>query len=176
MSKTMTITRIDLPSKGDKVNITFLQTGINAGEPVETDNKIVIHKKPHDDLANAFLAMVPHILWISQLSPIKSVDDTYFNNFGFQDDEEFKGVNVTSIIISGKDLDFVQLIGTKTTDKLEVVSISCPKVWLDDESTKAYQYASTLREQKETLLSEAVAFYKGKYKPSDQGELEFATS
>lgn len=176
MSKNLNITRVDLNKNGQSVSLVFGQTAVSkSGDDFNSDNKIKIHKEPSEDLTNAFIKLVPHLLWVTQLYGTKSVKEDFFDNYEFvgnDDMPEFKGVNVTGVIISGKDNDFVQLIGTKTTDKKEVVSISAPRVWLEDVSEKAYIHLGILAEQVNEVIKEAEAFYNGKFKPTQQQELQ----
>lgn len=171
------LSRVDLHPKGTSVTLTFGTLSVpKNGEPFDSDNKITVHKEPSEDLSNAFLSLVPHLLWIPQLYPTKvdNVDEDWFNNFVFVDNDDFpqfKGVNVTGIEISGKDNDFVQLVGTKTTDRLEVIAIKTPKIWLEDASEKAYFHSSILGDQIKEAMKEAELFYNGKFKPSNQQDL-----
>lgn len=171
------LSKAELHKDGKSVTLTFGTLSVpKNGEPFDSDNKITIHKEPSEDLSNAFLSLVPHLLWIPQLHRTKAdgVDEYWFNDFVFVDNEdmpEFKGVNVTGIEISGKDNDFVQLIGTKTTDRLEIISIKTPKIWLDDASEKAYFHSEILGNQVKVAMKEAELFYNGKFKPSNQQDL-----
>jgi hypothetical protein len=171
MQETVKINRIDLNKNGKSVTLTFGQTAVSKDGTVDSDNKVTIHRAPHDDLANAFLRMVPHVLWITQLRPERLVSEDFFNDFGFTNDADFNGINVTGVAISGKDDDFVQILATKTTSRLEVIAINTPKIWLGDESTKAYSHLNILSKHVDEARKEANKFYKGKYKPELQETL-----
>lgn len=171
------LTKAELHKSGQSVTLTFATLSVpKSGEPFDSDNKVVMHKEPSEDLSNAFLSLSPHLLWVTQLHPTKveNVNEEWFNNFVFVDNEDmpqFKGINVTGIEISGRDNDFVQLTGTKTTDRLEVISIKTPKIWLDDASEKAYVHSEILGNQIKEAMKEAELFYNGKFKESSQQDL-----
>lgn len=171
------IQRVDLKKDGKGVTLKFEQSAVgrDGGGIVDSDNNITIHKKPHDDLANCFIKMVPHLMFLSELAKPEVLRPEWFDDFKFLDDERFVGVNVTGIIVSGKDRDILRIIGTKTTSKKEAVSIIAPQVWMEEEGEAKYVLADVLRTTFSKLMDEVDKFYvKGKYAPEDQLELEMS--
>lgn len=172
---TLTIKKVELDPKGKKVKLTFEQLVVpkNGGDPFKKEVVETIHQEPDDSLVNAFLKLIPHAMFISQLIPTQMGEiESFIDNYQFTDDARFKGVNVTAIELSGKDLDFVQVTVEKTNDRKETFSFKPAKLWMDDQTDKAYVHTSHFAEIKNEVFSEAEAFYKGKYKPSSQQELQ----
>lgn len=171
MSSTLTINSIELKKNGQEVFLDYEQLMSAEGTPTFKDkNKKNRSKKPSDDLINAFVMMVPHLMYTTQLFKVGPTDDAFFE-FGFLTDTQFLGINVTSVAISGKERDIIVLTGEKVTDKLEVVKFKSPPIWLEDVSEKAYPFLNRLSDNLESLLAEAEKYYHGKYEPEAQQAL-----
>lgn len=171
MSSTVTINSVELKKNGQEVVLDYEQLMTAEGTSTFKDkNKKNRSKKPSEDLINAFVKMVPHLMYTTQLFKVGPTNDDFFE-FGFLAEEQFKGINVTSVVVSGKDRDFVQLSGEKMTDKLEVVTFKSPKIWLDDVSEKSYPFMNKLSENLEDLMKEAEKYFHGKYEPEAQQAL-----
>ena len=109
MSSKLTINSIELKKNGQEVVLNYEQLMTAQGtEPFKDKNKKNRGKKPSEDLVNTFVKMVPHLMYATQLFKVGPTSDDFFE-FGFLVQEEFKGINVTSVVVSGKDRDFVQL-------------------------------------------------------------------
>ena len=163
------IKRVDLHTTGKYVKLEFEQSAASrGGEVVDSDNKVTIHKKPHDDLANAFIRMVPHLMFLTELASVKVTRPEYFDDFAFVDEPEFKGVNVTGIVISGKDRDMIKLLGTKTTSKKQVIPLNAPVIWLEDNAENRYVLGDILRSNFSKLMDEAEKYHQGKYAVEEQ--------
>lgn len=168
------IKRVDLKKDGKSVFIEFEQSAASrAGEVVDTANKQLVYKAPHEDLTNRFLKMIPHLLYRCQLVQSLPTSEDWYDNYEFQQDDRFKGILVTGVIISGADRDMIKLIGRKTTDDKQVVPLNAPLIWLDEVGDKAYPLMSIFRANYEALLKEAEAYYNGKYAAEAQVELTF---
>lgn len=175
MSDTLKIGRVDLAKDGKSVSIKFEQMVSDGDLPFKKRGNDVFEKEPTEDLTNIFIKLIPHVLWIPQLYPTKAdVDKDWFDNFTFLDNPEFPefaGINITAVVISGKDEEMVQLIGTKTNDRKEVMPLTPAKIWLDDASEKAYFHSSIVKATIEELKKEVEAFHKGKFVPAAQQSL-----
>lgn len=171
MSK-LKIKRVELHKSGKKVILTFAQSVVGkGGEPVLKDVKETIYKEPNEDLVSAFVKLAPHFMFVQQIFPTVA-DESFVDDFLFTDDVRFKGVNVVSVELKGKDLDFVVIEGSKTNDKGETSKWKASQVWLGDESEKAYGLMSLLDSNVQEVMKEAEEFYNGKYKASNQVALE----
>lgn len=167
------IQRVDLLKDGKAVKLTFAQSLVGkGGSLVESDNVQTRHKEPHNDLVNYFTKLVPHLVYLCELSKIESTRPEWFEDYKFLDEDAFNGFNVTGVLLSGKDMDMVKLIGTKTTTKKQVISILSPVVWLDDTSENKYLLLDILKTCVTKLMNEADLYLGGKYAPEAQGELE----
>lgn len=171
MSSKLTINSIELKKNGQEVVLNYEQLMTAQGtEPFKDKNKKNRGKKPSEDLINTFVKMVPHLMYATQLFKVGPTSDDFFE-FGFLVQEEFKGINVTSVVVSGKERDFVQLSGEKVTDKLEVVIFKTPPIWLEDVSEKAYPFINKLKDNLDDLMSEAEKYFNGKYEAEAQQAL-----
>ena len=126
----------------------------------------------HADFERAMDKLKPHLVIatgyaepLDNLGNILTKDD--FNEF-FADKDNvpiaFKGLDVTGIIIQGKNaVDGVQILGTKTTDNGDVIKIKTGSIALKREA-EGYNYplVEILDEQIDYLLSEADKYHARK--------------
>lgn len=170
------IKAVRLKPNGKAVSLEFEQSAAaRGGSIVDSDNKIVVHKTPHSDLSFCFVKMVPHLMFLCELAKPQVLRPEWFEDFKFLDEEEFAGVNVTGIVVSGKDRDIIKILGTKTTSKKEVIAFNSPNIWLGEDGESKYILQDVLKTNFSKLMDEAEKFHtQGKYAPEAQAEMEFA--
>lgn len=166
------VRRADLVGENKVVIVFNKSEALKDDGILETECKgMVYHKAPHTDLQNAFLAMIPHLMFGCQLAKPETFRQEYFDG-EFLDDERFEGITVTGILMVGKDYDSIKLIGRKTTTNGDVVALNSPIISLVDESDRKYPVLDILRLQVADLLKEVALFQKGKYGAGTQVEMQ----
>lgn len=106
----------------------------------------------------------------------RPIDMKWFSDFASEDDPRFDGIEITGVIIQGKDAtDGVQLVGRKVMEDGGVIELKTPSIGLfNDGSDYYYPLADILSSQIETLLTEAEKFVtEGKTGATKQMEIEF---
>jgi len=173
---TIKFKRIDLANSGQAVKFGFLQSeATREGEVVEKNYKMVtVDKGPHDDFANTFIKMVPHLLYSMQLAKAKILRPEWFDEYKFLDDERFENVTVTGIdIIDKEDVLKIRLYGRKTTDNGDVCALNSPWIDLYDGGPERYILQAVLADNYRVLIQEADQYWnKQKYAPNPQQVLE----
>lgn len=177
---TLTFNRIDLAKSGKAVIFGFDQSMVNrAGTPVRKQHKgVTVDQPPHEDLCNVFLKFVPHLLYSIGLAKIKITRPEFYLEYKFLDDDQFKNILVTGVIVhhgKGEDESLkIKLIGQCTNDNDEISALNSPWIDLYDDSSSRYELQSIAADNYKLLIEEADAYYnKDKYAPNPQQELEF---
>lgn len=172
-----TINRVDLlPQNG--LFVDFDQSSVIDGGAIVQDGDKKTRKVPvHDDLANCFLKLIPHLMFSCQfLNPNHTNDEDWFDGLTYLNEDRYKGISVTGVVFVGKDKDEpdgVKLIGRKTTTHGDAVSINSPIIYFDPQHAKSYPLSELLGSHVDNLKAEVIEYlFKKKYAPHFiQGEL-----
>jgi len=118
----------------------------------------------HADFERAMDKLKPHLVIATGFAEPKDengniLQKSHFDDYFADTDEApfaFKGLDVTGIIIQGKNLsDGVQLLGTKTTDNGDVIPFKTGPIALKKSDEYNYPLMAILDVQIDILLSEA---------------------
>jgi hypothetical protein len=161
-----TINRVDLLKDGT-VYVEFEATSVlDGGRQMKDGDKKVRNVPAHDDLTNAFIKLIPHLMFGCHFYvPNHLNDEDWFEGHEYLDDERYEGISVTGVTMVGKDRQGVKLIGRKTTPHGDVVSINSPILYFSAESPKPYILHKLLKQHVDNLLAEGDAYLKGKFAP-----------
>lgn len=168
--------------KNDKTLIKFFSSEQPRGynEVIEETVDKKTDQIRHKDFQAALDKIAPHILIRGEFTNImdrldRPIDMKWFSDFSHEDDPRFDGIEITGVIIQGKDAtDGVQLVGRKVMEDGGVIELKTPSIGLfNDGSDYYYPLADILSSQIETLLTEAESFVNGKTGATKQMEIEF---
>jgi hypothetical protein len=126
----------------------------------------------HDDFNRAMEKFKVHLMVRSEfIDPVdrigKPIEQSYFNDHIFEDDERLKGVKVKGVIFTTKeDTTSFQIIGSKVTTDGQIVPLKSPPISTIKlpEGVGVYNYPLLVLadEHKETIILEAQEFLKYK--------------
>lgn len=153
-----------------KTVITFNEkfTPNQHNKAVKETHQLISNMDRHEDFNRAMAKMKVHLMVRSQFAePVDRlglpIQQAYFADHIFEDDERFKGIDVKGIIFTTKDdTTSFQILGTKTTTDGEIIQLKSPvisTIKLPD-GVGVYNYPLLVLgdEHKETLLLEALEF------------------
>lgn len=130
----------------------------------------------HDDLRNAFRALIPHFAFICE--EVKDKDLTkkaiespeiYLQDRDVTPDDTFFKFRVAEFSIEEKKgFEYVSIYGCKSLATLEEVCFSSPKIDLEDSN---YPFRNELAKAIEDLKVEVMAYMQGKQAPKTQLEM-----
>jgi hypothetical protein len=169
--------------KKDRTEIKFKTADQPRGynEIVEEKNVKVSDLIRHADFVRALERFAPHLLIAGEFTDtfdrIKMpIDKLWFDEFRWKEDGRYEGVEVTGIIINGRDnIDGIQIIGYRLLSNGEQYPLKTPSISLLQESEGTdYPLRDILSSQIETLLTEAEEWLKGvKTGATKQMEMQF---
>lgn len=130
----------------------------------------------HDDLRNAFRALIPHFAFIceevkDEVLTRVAIDkpEIYLHERELAPDDTFFKFRVGEFSIEEKKgFEYVTLFGCKSLATLQEVCFSSPRIDLDDSS---YPFRKELASAIEVLKSEVLAYMQGKQAPKSQLEM-----
>lgn len=122
----------------------------------------------HDDFNRAMEKMKVHLMVRSQFAePIDRlnlpIEQAYFTEHIYEDDERFKGIDVKGVIFTTtEDTTSFQIIGSKTTTDGQIIQLKSPVISTiklpEGEGVYNYPLNVLADEHKETLILEAKEF------------------
>lgn len=151
----------------------FEQKDLDVKNTIKTSSDAPIH----DDLRNAFRALIPHFAFICEeitdenlVSKAIADPEMYLSDReSAPDDSFFKfKVNSFTMIDLKKGLNFVSISGDKQLSTLEEISFPSPSIDLEGGT---YKFRSELAETIEVLKKEVLAYMQGKQAPKTQMEM-----
>lgn len=150
----------------------FEQTDVDVKNRIKTSSDAPIH----DDLRNAFRALIPHFTFIcEEVKSDKLVGkaiknpDSYLLDPETAPDQTFFKYRVIEFSIIEKDGDEkVYLKGSKKLESTKEISFSTPGVSLFDQD---YKFISELNDAIDILKEEVLAYMQGKSAPKSQMEM-----
>lgn len=123
----------------------------------------------HADFERAMQALKPHLLLVPQLLKAKDDNGNHLQASHFKDnfaegDEQYAGIEVTGILIQGKNAaDGVQVFGTKTNEAGDVMKLKiAPTPLKRVEGGYNYEYIDVLDSQIDRLLGEGDLYHQRK--------------
>jgi len=130
----------------------------------------------HDDLRNAFRALIPHFAFIceevkDEVLTRAAIDkpEIYLHDRELAPDDTFFKFRVGEFSIEEKKgFEYVTLFGCKSLATLQEVCFSSPRIDLDD---SVYPFRKELATAIEVLKSEVLAYMQGKQAPKMQLEM-----
>lgn len=162
------IKRVDL-LKQDHVEILVKSTEVLKGAmggTVEVKlTKDIVSVPAHKDLVDAFVRMIPHLMFGCRLAKPEVFSKDWFEDWVFLNDPRFEGISVTGVVVVGKEqMDGVKIIGRITHPNGDVVNLITPIIWFDVNSEFKYALLSYLEDHVMMLFEEADKYYfKKKY-------------
>ena len=150
----------------------FEQKDIDVNNTITTKSDAPIH----EDLRNAFRALIPHFAYITEeVTDVDLVEraietpESYVQDREHSSSEVFFKFYVAEFSINNKKgLNMVTLSGNKQLESGDVVSFTAPAIDLDGGK---YPFKSQLSELIETLKEEVLAYMQGKQAPKTQMEM-----
>lgn len=151
----------------------FEQKDIDVNNTIKTSSDAPIH----DDLRNAFKALIPHFAFIceeitneSLVSKAIQDPEMYLSDSESAPDDSFFKFNVNSfsMVDLKKGLNFVSISGSKQLSTLEVISFTSPSIDLEGGT---YKFRAELAEAIEVLKKEVLAYMQGKQAAKTQMEM-----
>lgn len=154
------IKRVDL-LKGDHVEILVSIQEVLKGGTIESRlTKDTVQMPAHKDLTDAFLRLVPHLMFSCRFAKPEVFSRDWFDEWDFLDDPRFEGISVTGAMVVGKEvMDGVKLIGRNTHPNGDVVAFTSPVIWLDAVADNKYPLLSYLEDHITILFAEADQYY-----------------
>ena len=150
----------------------FEQKDVDVNNTIKTSSDAPIH----EDLRNAFRALIPHFAFITE--EVIDVDlveraieapESYVQDREHSASEVFFKFLVTEFSITNKQgLNYVVLSGNKLLESGEVISFTAPAI--DLEGGK-YQFRAALYDLIDVLKLEVLAYMEGKQAPKTQMEM-----
>lgn len=152
----------------DKITIISFRSNFtpnNHNHAVKEEIPLKSNMERHNDFNRAMDRFKVHLMVRSELVDAIDrtglpIDETFFSEHIFEEDERFKGVDVKGVIFTTKeDTTSFQVIGSKTTEDGEVISLKSPVISTLT-LTDGYNYPLRVLadEHKETLILEAKEF------------------
>ncbi|WP_445454077.1 hypothetical protein [Flavobacterium sp. 25HG05S-40] len=150
----------------------FEQKDIDVNNTIKTTSDAPIH----DDLRNAFRALIPHFAFVTEevtdLNLVESAveaPESYVEDREHSASEVFFKFYVSDFSIDNKKgLNIVTLSGNKMLESGDVVSFTAPAIDLDGGK---YQFKAQLSDLMERLKVEVLAYMQGKQAPKQQMEM-----
>lgn len=154
----------------NKTIITFKTnfTPASHNQAVKEEIPLKTNMVRHDDFTRAMDKFKVHLMVRSQfMEPVDrlgmQIEQAYFNDHIFEDDDRLKGIKVTGVIFTTKeDTTSFQIIGQKLTTDGQVIQLKSPVISTlslpEGENVYNYPLRVFADEHKETLLLEAREF------------------
>lgn len=150
----------------------FEQKDVDVNNTIKTSSDAPIH----EDLRNAFRALIPHFAFVTEeVTDIDLVEsaiaapESYVQDREHSASEVFFKFLVTEFSITNKQgLNYVVLSGNKLLESGEVISFTAPAI--DLEGGK-YKFRAELANLIEELKKEVLAYMEGKQAPKQQMEM-----
>lgn len=116
-------------------------------------------KPPHKDLSDAFVDLIPHLLFSSELFPIMTTNKDWYESREFLEEKIFTGITVHELQILNQEETKIKLIGSKTTTLGEVVPLQSVIIDMEADGPDKYLLITVLSEVVERVISEAGLYY-----------------
>lgn len=150
----------------------FEQKDLDVNNTIKTSSDAPIH----DDLRNAFRALIPHFAFIceeitdeSLVEKVIGDPEMYLADRETAPTDVFFKFMVQSIsILDKKGLNFITISGSKQLTTLDSISFSAPAIDLDGGS---YKFRIELADAVDVLKKEVLAYMQGKQAPKTQMEM-----
>ena len=150
----------------------FEQTDLNA----KHNNKTTSDAPIHDDLRQAFRALIPHFVFMcEEINDEKIIADAIENPEDYLKDEEsskypaFLKYYVSEFTLQGKgDATKLKIFGSKRLEDFKSISWTAPEIFLDNSK---YKFHSELLDAVDVLKAEVIAYMEGKQAPNAQLEM-----
>lgn len=150
----------------------FEQKDIDVNNTIKTSSDAPIH----DDLRNAFRALIPHFAYVCE-----EITDEKLVAKAIKDPEMYLGDRETAPVLDffkftvnsfammdKKGLNFITISGSKQLTNLDTISFSAPAIDLDGGT---YKFRVELVEAVDILKKEVLAYMQGKQAPKTQMEM-----
>lgn len=153
--------KVKLDKSGQAVVFGIIQTTpLNQADVVTSKAPaLTIDKPPHKDLSDAFVDLIPHLLFSSELFPILTTDKSWYEDRKFLEEKIFTGITVHELQVLNQEETKIKLIGSKTTTLGEVVPLQSVIIDMEANGPEKYLLITVLSEVKERCISEAGLYY-----------------
>lgn len=154
------------------LNYDFEQTDADVKNTIKTSSDAPIH----DDLRNAFRALIPHFAYIceevkDEALTQKAIEnpEMYLHDRELAPDDTFFKFRVGEFSLEEKKgFEYLTLFGCKSLATFQEVCFSSPKIDMEDTN---YPFATELKEAIEVCKVEVLAYMQGKQAPKAQLEM-----
>ncbi len=142
----------------------------------KNNNKTKSDAPIHDDLRNAFRALIPHFAYMcEEITDKKLIEkaikspEKYLESAETSLHPDFLKYSVNEFSLIGKgDSERIKISGSKRLESFKYISFTAPEVFLD---TSGHEFINDLNDAVETLKSEVLAYMEGKQAPKAQIEM-----
>lgn len=161
---------------GQTLDVTFDEiTTLDGGEVIIVPVARMGAKVVHQDLINAAMLLVPHLLILSETKSAKDFSKSYMESSEALADTSVisKSHAVYGIHIKEKsEKRFAVLLGRKTVTNGRGYNIPLWPQSLEDDDDNKYIYTEQLKKGVDTFLKEVEAYLAGKWAPNAQTNLQ----
>jgi len=153
--------KVKLDKSGQAVVFGITQTSPLGSSDVLTSKApaLTMDKPPHKDLSDAFVDLIPHLLFSSELFPIMTTNKDWYESREFLEEKIFTGITVHELQILNQEETKIKLIGSKTTTLGEVVPLQSVIIDMEADGPDKYLLITVLSEVVERVISEAGLYY-----------------
>lgn len=158
-----------LKKTGLKIGYEMLEK-LEAGD-VKKFYTIDCDAEPTQEFDTALRLLIPHMLSVCELSPIK-IDGQYLQSRAAVNDSKLEKFRITKVEVigDGEDEEIV-LYGKKHLKFKRVVEFKTPPIKCFGKEAN-YEFSGNLHEDKENLFDEVEAYLGGKFTPAAQFEMQ----